>query len=230
MQNRIAIILPVRDGGVERYKRITRCLDSYRQVTQGMSDIHLLHDSDECHIYDPIMEKYPEVINYCIPSGLTLMEKINVHCLDIANEYKYVGFIGDDIVFRTLWESQFISWLSTQKYALAFANDLVHTTGGLATHPFITSNMIRALGFFGCPAVGHHYFDNYWESMASTVGTRKFFPQIIMEHMHPIVGKAPQDEMFHKIESKFEENYLKFNEYMKKNFENDVKKVLAYVE
>jgi hypothetical protein len=90
--------------------------------------------------------------------------------------------------------------------------------------------MIRALGFFGCPAVGHHYFDNYWESMASTVGTRKFFPQIIMEHMHPIVGKAPQDEMFHKIESKFEENYLKFNEYMKKNFENDVKKVLAYVE
>jgi SAM-dependent methyltransferase len=224
MQDKIAIILPVRNGGAERYKRITRCLDSYRQVTQGLSDIYLLHDKDECHIYDPIMEKYPEVINYCMPTGLTLVEKINVHALDIASKYKYIGFIGDDIVFRTLWEGQFVSWLSKQKYALAFANDLVHTTGGLPTHPFVTSNMVTTLGFFGCPAVGHHYLDNFWMDIARQVGEVKFFSEIIMEHFHPVVGKAPEDQMYHEIESKFEENNLKYREYKKNEFWNDVAK------
>jgi SAM-dependent methyltransferase len=225
MQDKIAIILPVRDGGVERYKRITRCLDSYRQVTEGLSDIYLLHDADECHIYDPIMEKYPEVINYCMPTGITLVEKINVHCLDIASKYKYIGFIGDDIVFQTKWESEFVNFMSKEDYALAYANDLVHIDGSLPTHPFVTSNMVTALGFFGCPAIGHHYLDNFWIDMAREVGAFKFFPEIIMEHFHPMVGKAPEDQMYYDIESKFGENNLRYREYKKNEFWKDVQKI-----
>jgi hypothetical protein len=66
--------------------------------------------------------------------------------------------------------------------------------------------------------------------MASTVGNRKFFSEIIMEHMHPIADKAPKDEMYHKIESKFEENYLNYKKYMKDNFANDVEKVKNFNE
>jgi hypothetical protein len=230
MQNKIAIILPVRDGGTERHKRITRCLDSYRRVTQGLSDIYLLHDDDECHIYDPILKNYPEVTNYCVKSGITLMEKINVHAMDIANEYKYIGFIGDDIVFKTKWEKEFLNWLSTEKYALAFANDLLHTTGELATHPFITSNMIKALGFYGLPVVTHHYFDNYWMKITKNVGKIKFFENIIMEHMHPVVNKAEQDSLYHIIEEKFNENQMNYNMYIFKYIKRDIQKILDYKE
>lgn len=230
MQDRIAIILPVRDGGVDRYKRIRNCLNSYRQVTQGLSDIHLLHDDDECHIYDPILKDYPEVKNYCVKSGITLMEKLNVHAMDIANEYKYVGFIGDDIIFRTKWEKEFIQWLSTKKYALAFANDLLHTTGELATHPFITSNMIKGVGFYGLPAVTHHFFDNYWMKVSRKIGEIKFFNNIIMEHMHPINNKAPKDLMFYRIEDDLEKNHAKYLIYITTNFDSDIKKILEYKE
>lgn len=225
MEDRIAIILPVRDAGVNRHERLPRCLDSYYEMTENLSDIHLMHDEDECHIYHPIAEKYPNVINYCIPNGINLMEKINIHAIDIANRYKYVGFIGDDIVFRTRWESTFIDFLSKQEYGLAFANDLIHTTGGLATHPFINSRMILALGFFGCPAVGHHYFDNYWMKIVERLGQIKFFERIIMEHMHPIVGKADSDSLFYEIESNLELNTKKYSEYMNKEFENDIRKI-----
>ncbi len=228
IENRIAVILPVRDFGTDRHKRLIRCLDSYREMTEGLSDVYVLHDDDECHIYEPLLKKYPEIKSLCIKSGINLMEKINVHAVDIANKYKYLGFVGDDIVFRTKWEKKFIQYLSEFERVMVYANDLVWQDGALATHPFITSNMVRALGFFGCPAVGHHFFDNYWMEMLKRVGSTQFMPFVIMEHFHPVVGKELQDSAYHQIESKFDDNHSKYLEYMTNSFESDVKKVLMY--
>jgi hypothetical protein len=231
MENKIAIVLPVRNFGVGRYERLIRCLDSYEQFTDGYSDVFVLHDDDECRIYDQILEKYPNIKNICTKNGLTLMQKINIPAMEIANKYKYIGFIGDDIVFKTKWEQEFIDALSSHKFVLAFANDLMYQHGQHATHPFITTNMVRAVGFFGCPAVGHHYFDNYWMDMIEIVGVKKFLPKIIMEHMHPAVNKTKEDAGFYKIESKFEENHHAYTMYIEeKHFEKDVEKVLAYEE
>lgn len=228
MEDKIAIILPVRSAGTTRYERLSRCLDSYLQVTEKMSDVYVLHDDDECHLYDPILAKYPTINNLCVKSGISLMEKINIPALDIANKYKYVGFIGDDIIFRTRWEYEFIQWLSKQEYGLAFANDLIHITGALATHPFITSNLIKAVGFFGCPALTHQYFDNYWMRIVEKVGKIKFFDKIIMEHMHPLVNKALKDKMFFQIESMHDMNTKNYLTYLSLNFDNDIRKIKEY--
>jgi hypothetical protein len=231
MQDRIAIVLPVRNFGTGRYTRLIRCLNSYNEFTDGFSDVFVLHDDDECAIYDPILAKYPNMKNICVPSGINLMEKINIPAMDIANEYKYIGFVGDDIVFRTKWEQEFINTLSSNKFVLAFANDLMYTKGDHATHPFITTNLIKAVGFFGCPAVTHHYFDNYWMDMVKIVGTVKFLPSVIMEHFHPAIHKEVRDDGWRKIESEFESNFYKYKAYIEeKHFERDVEKVRSYVE
>jgi hypothetical protein len=231
MQNRIAVVLPVRNFGTGRYTRLIRCLNSYNEFTDGLSDVFVLHDDDECAIYDPILANYPNIKNICTPSGISLMEKINIPAMDIANEYKYIGFIGDDIVFRTKWEQQFIDALSSNKFVLAFANDLMYTKGDHATHPFITTNLIKAVGFFGCPVVTHHYFDNYWMDMVKIVGTVKFLPSVIMEHFHPAMHKEIKDAGYKEIESKFESNFYKYKAYIEeKHFERDVEKVRSYVE
>jgi len=224
MENKIAIILPVRDGGLGRHSRLTRCLESYYQITEGMSDIHLLHDEDECDIYHPIAEQYPEIINYCIPTGITLMQKINAHALDIASQYKYVGFIGDDIVFKTIFESPFIEQLSSAVYGMVYGNDMVWE-GKLATHPFITSNAITAVGFFGCPAVEHNYFDNYWHTVFSHLGGAVYFPGILMEHIHPINGKEVKDEIYNKIHRQLNVDEVKFKRYMDANLAEDLNKI-----
>lgn len=226
MQEKIAIILPVRNFKTERYKRISRCLDSYYEFTEGLSDIFLLHDDDECDIYDPILNNYPNVKNICIKSGITLMEKINVHALEIANEYNYMGFIGDDIVFRTKWESEFIKVLSSSSCNLVYGNDLMYQKGEHATHPFITSNMVKAIGFFGLPVVNHHYFDNYWIEMVKRVGKTTFLPKVIMEHFHPVMNKAEKDAGFFEIESNFRNNFDNFRKYFDDgHFDKDVDKV-----
>jgi hypothetical protein len=225
MENRIAIVLPVRDGGLGRHNRLIRCLASYKEITEGLSDIHLLHDEDECNIYHPIAEEYPEIINYCIPKELTLMQKINVHALDIASKYKYVGFIGDDIVFKTPFESSFIEVLSSFNYGMVFANDMVWN-GKLPTHPFVTSNAITAVGFFGCPAVEHNYFDNYWEAIFINLNKITYLPGIIMEHIHPIVGKENADDIYYQISDKMTTDKIKFNKYISENLQSDINKIL----
>jgi hypothetical protein len=228
MQNKIAIVLPVRDGGLGRHNRLVRCLASYQEMTEGLSDIHLLHDEDECDTYHPIAEQYPQIINYCIPTGISLMEKINVHALDIASKYKYVGFIGDDIVFKTRFESYFVQELSSFDYGMVYGNDLVWD-GKLATHPFVTSNAITAVGFFGCPAVEHNYFDNYWQTVFSSLEKVVYFPNIVMEHMHPVVRKEVTDEMSDEINSKLETDRIKFERYMNTNLTEDLNKIKAFV-
>lgn len=227
MENKIAIILPVRDGGLGRHKRLERCLESYSKITEGLSDIHLLHDEDECDVYHTITEQYPQIINYCIPTGLTLMQKINVHALDIANNYKYVGFIGDDIVFKTPFESVFIEYLFSVNHGLIFGNDLIWH-GALPTHPFITSKTVLAVGFFGCPAVEHNFFDNYWNVIFNALNTKKYIPEIIMEHMHSMVGKENSDYISNVIANKVELDGINFNNYINKNLETDLEKIKTY--
>jgi hypothetical protein len=224
MQNKIAIVLPVRDGGLGRHARLSRCLKSYYEMTEGLSDIHLLHDEDECDTYHPIAEQYPQVINYCIPAGITLMQKINVHALEIASKYKYVGFIGDDIVFKTPFEQTFINYLSTVPYGMVFANDLVWK-GKLATHPFITSNAITAVGFFGCPAVEHNFFDNYWHLLFSRLGNLKYTDDVVMEHMHPLVRKEVADTIAHNISMKQAQDSVNFERYVITRMDTDIGKV-----
>jgi len=224
MQNKIAIVLPVRDGGLGRRSRVIRCLKSYYEITDGLSDIHMLHDKDECDIYHPIAEQYPQVINYCIPEGISLMEKINLYVLEIANKYSYIGFIGDDIVFKTNFEKTFIDYLSSVNHGMAFANDLVWN-GKLPTHPFMTTKTVIAVGFFGCPAVQHNYFDNYWKTIFEKLGTSKYFDKIIMEHMHAVVNKEDADPINLKIANKMYEDEINYYNYIEKNLENDLKKI-----
>jgi hypothetical protein len=224
MQDKIAIVLPVRDGGLGRHTRLIRCLKSYYEMTESLSDIHLLHDEDECDIYHPIAEQYPEITNYCIPNQISLMQKINVHALNIANKYKYVGFIGDDIVFKTPFEKTFINYLSSVKYGMTYGNDLVWK-GKLATHPFMTSNAITAVGFFGCPAVEHNFFDNYWQTVFSSLGYIKYSSEVVMEHMHSMVGKEVTDEISQNISNKQDLDYVKFERYIQNNLGSDINKI-----
>jgi len=229
MQDKIAIVLPVRDGGLGRHSRLSRCLASYQAITEDLSDIHLLHDEDECAVYHPIAEQYPKIINYCIPTGLTLMQKINVHALDIASKYKYVGFIGDDIVFKTPFEKTFIDYLCSLPYGLAFGNDLIWK-GKLATHPFLTSNVITAVGFFGCPAVEHNYFDNYWHLLFQHAGNISYFKDVVMEHMHHVVDKAIPDIIAQNISEKQEIDSIRFNRYLQNKISDDIDKVRKLAE
>jgi hypothetical protein len=220
----IGVILPFRDGGTGRTAQLVEALSSWKKQTEGLSDIYVITDDDETIGHPTLLESFSDVKWLSVPSDITLMEKLNYHALDIADKHEYIQFLAHDIVLQTPWESKFIDFLEDVPVGMVYGNDLVHN-GKLATHPCIKSSMIKAVGFYGCPAVEHNFFDNYWMTIAQTLGTCMYLPDVIMEHNHPIVGKAKEDKISHRISNLLKSDHVKFTRYMQSRFAIDVSKL-----
>ena len=223
MSKPIGVILPFRDGGTGRSEQLIEALSSWKSQTEGLSDIYVITDEDDPITHPTLLEGFGDVKWLEVPSGLTLMEKLNHHALDIAEKHEYIQFLAHDIVLQTPWESRFIDVLEDFPVGMVYGNDLVHN-GRLATHPLIRSSMIKAVGFYGCPAVEHNFFDNYWMAVSQAFGACFYLSNVIMEHNHPIVGKAASDEISVKIYSLLESDQVKYNEYMSASFTGDLNK------
>jgi hypothetical protein len=224
MLNKIGVIVPVRDGGVGRAERLKGMIDSWEEQSEGYSDLHIIIDDDEVNIFD-WLESDKRIKSVTVQSkDNTLMQKINTIALDIAENYEYVAFSADDIRYVTSWEIPFVNYLSSVPYGVVYGNDTIHGEN-LGTHPCVSSNLITTLGFFGCPAVAHNFFDNYWMSIGSVTGNIKYIPMAIMRHIHPMGGKTHYDSLNIKVQNLMESDQKNFIKYMEENFENDIKKV-----
>jgi tetratricopeptide (TPR) repeat protein len=221
--DKIAIVLPVRDGGTGRAKRLLKCITSWENVSEGLSDMHIIIDEDDVHHFGDLEEYKKKVSIYIKPSGLTLMQKINTIGMSLAEMYKYICFIGDDIVFQTQWESKFINYLKDVPAGLVYANTLDNPDSvDWATHPCITSNLVKAVGFYGCPAVHHNYFDNYWSEICKEIGYFQYMPEVVMDHRRK---ESDKDYLFWSIVDLQEKDRVRYNEYKQSSFNEDLIKI-----
>jgi hypothetical protein len=224
MLDKIAVILPIRYAGEERKERLTNAIDSWEKQSEGLSDLHIIIDDDNVEVFDYLnLDKRVTSITTQSASN-TLMQKLNTIALDIASKYKYMAFTADDIVFETPWESKFINYLKSVPYGVVYGNDTIHGER-LPTHPCVSSNLVTTLGFFGCPAVAHNFFDNFWMDVGQKTGNIKYFDEIIMKHMHSFAGRAPLDDISRKVSTLMESDKVGYYEYIKENFTKDIEKI-----
>ena len=105
-----------------------------------------------------------------------------------------VGFIGDDNRFRTKgWDTALDGWL-TQNIGIAYADDgFQHER--LPTAWWLSRPIVDEFGL-ALPILKHLYMDNYWQEMGQGAKCLRYFPDLLIEHLHPIAGKAPQDAIY----------------------------------
>jgi hypothetical protein len=224
MLNKIGVIVPVRDAGVGRAERLKKMIDSWEEQSEEYSDLHIVIDDDEVEIFEWLKSDKRVKSITTQSKDNTLMQKINTIALDVADNYKYIAFSADDIIYTTPWESPFIDYLESVPYGVVYGNDTIQRSN-LCTHPCVSSNLVRVLGFFGCPAVAHNFFDNYWMSIGNTTGNIRYLPMVVMSHTHPLSGKNAYDSLNVKVETLMSSDQENFIKYIQENFENDIKKV-----
>ena len=222
IQDKIAVIIPVRDGGTGRSRRLLRLLQSWSETTEGLSDIHIIIDEDDVDNFEYLNKYRNNFFFYIKPAGLTLMEKINTIGLDIAHMYKYVQFVGDDVQFKTKWERTFINHLSQVPAGLVYGDSMENNGIDWANHFCLTSNLIKAVGFYGCPAVSHNFFDNYWADICKELNSFHYIPEVIMDHRRE---DGEKDFLYWNIVDLQDKDRPKYAKYKKKNFEKDLKKI-----
>lgn len=124
-------------------------------------------------------------------------------CLNVAAEELWdsddliLGAFGDDVIFRTPgWDRIVAETLATP--GIAYGDDLIHGQN----HPsavFVSAFLARTLGWLAMPYSRHQWVDDGWKRIGQETHSLRFMAGVILEHMHPVVGKAEMDDGYRRV-------------------------------
>jgi hypothetical protein len=111
----------------------------------------------------------------------------------------HVGFMGDDHRIRTDgWDLTLA--VAAGPDGIAYGDDL-NMGQKLPTAVLMAADLVRIAGYMAPPELGHLYVDNYWLELGRKLGTLAYRPDVVVEHLHPSVGKGPDDEQYRRVNS-----------------------------
>lgn len=132
-------------------------------------------------------------------SGHGMCRALNHAAIRYAELYEAVGFMGDDHLPRTLgWDDSVLESLDSLEPRIVYGNDLLQGPN-LPTAVFMQSRMIKVMEMMAPPVMRHLYLDNFWKELGEALGGLVYRPDVIIEHLHPVNGKAEWDERYRVV-------------------------------
>lgn len=191
--DRIAVICPTRG----RPQTAHEILASWIGTNSGKSDFWFAVDDDEAGAF-PGLDQAQVLVTKRGRRGMA--DSCNAAAANLAQTHQYVMFVGDDHRFRTPgWDAAFIGAANAMNgCGFVYGNDLYHGAN-LPTAVMVTSNIIEALGHFIWPELQHLYIDNYWLALGEAIERITYLDQVVIEHMHYIVGKSARDACYDAV-------------------------------
>jgi hypothetical protein len=134
-----------------------------------------------------------------------------------------IGFMGDDHRPRTEgWDRAYLTALQSLP-GIVYGNDLLQGPN-LPTQCAISARLVRALGHMAPEVLTHLYVDNYWRDLGRATGCLAYLPDVIVEHLHPMVGKAEWDDGHRRVNrpSMYERDRAAYTAYWGEHQARDV--------
>jgi hypothetical protein len=188
---------------------------------------------------DPRLNEYSPLIrngfvDLAINASTTMVEALNRTAVAFANPGGEpapfaIGFLGDDHRPRTQgWDRLYVEALRELGTGIVYGNDLLQGER-IPTQVAMTSDIVRALGFMAPPTLTHLYVDNFWRDLGEAAGCLRYLPDVVVEHMHPVAGKADWDEGHVRVNqpSMYQRDAEAYGRYVTENFAADLAKVQA---
>ena len=173
-----------------RPRQAREALASFLATAHGPgSRLVLVVDAD-----DPTLPEYPPEATYVVEPTGSMGGALALALPAILGNATVVGMLGDDVRFRTPgWDVTFAKWLEARP-GIAWGDDL-NQSSRLPSHWWVSRSIVDVFGM--APSfLRHLYMDNYWLVMGQGAKCLRFFPDIVMEHLHPDVGKSPTDDTY----------------------------------
>jgi hypothetical protein len=210
----MCVVVPSR-GRPENAERLAQAFKD----TGAEADLYIVIDND-----DPKWNEYAKSENYkklpadnktggCAKSlntGAVLLLDITKYPL-----YDYFVFMGDDHIPRTPgWDKAFIQALGTNT-GIVYGDDLLQGAN-LPTAYGMSRDLVNELRGMTFPGCVHLFFDNFVKQLGLDLEYLKYLPDVIIEHMHPIAGKAQMDEGYERVNQPkwYEKDLLTLQKYL----------------
>ena len=216
------VILPTRS----RPESAERCINALKEHSV-ISDFCIAIDDDQADLYPRL-----DGVTYEVNPRLRMNGTLNLVANKYADKYETIYFLGDDHLVQTpKWDEHLSDAIAKKGFGLAYGNDLLQGQK-LATAVMMSTNIIRAVGYMAPPKLVHLYMDNYWMILGSRLGSLWYFDEVIIEHLHPVAGKAQWDEGY--VEANADAigtaDRLELHRYMEEDFADELKKITDALE
>ena len=188
----LAILIPSRG----RPNSIAEVIKAFVE-TDTTADLIVVVDDD-----DEQMDEYLELgvdIFIVARDGKGMAKPLNKAASHFKDKYRHFAFLGDDHRPRTQeWDKAFVTALDELGTGIVYGNDLFQAEQ-LPTAVAMTGDIVRALDGMVPPGMIHLYLDNFWLQLGKDLGAIRYFGEIIIEHLHPVAGKAEWDDNYRAV-------------------------------
>jgi len=148
---------------------------------------------------DPAIEGYQMIAYWDFATLLVGPRNVNLsqlwnECHAVASGELFM-LCGDDLVMRTRgWDARFRHTFAAipDRIAYVYGDDLIWHQQ-LGTHGMIHRNWVDAVGYFCPPYFEADCNDSWLHEVAQLVDRLRYLPDVVTEHLHATVGKAPKD-------------------------------------
>ena len=228
--------------GPTRGRRETceRFLKSFTETASPGTDLVFITDPDDQETYAG-MDWGPAVQAVLDPREF-LTGKLNKTAAMMADVYDVLMWAGDDHVFRTLG---FDALMLAALEDMGGSGWVYPDDKRRSDVPEIwacSSDVVKALGWYANPQLGHYYIDNTIAELGKRAGLIRWCPEAVVEHLHySVTAETVRDEVYLSTEDRFGAADLQaFQEYrvnqlphdvalLRRKFSKDIRWVLSKV-
>lgn len=196
----LIVITPSR----ERPRQLNELAHAVRDTTDGRVDVLGLVDLDDperaaykalsCPIWTGQRASLSRWTNYAAAAllGPTQLEPP-----------RYLASLGDDHLPRTRdWDLRLIAAIEAMPGpGIAYGNDL-YQGPRLPTAWAVSAELVRAVGWMMLPTCQHMYVDTAVLELGQAAGRIAYVPDVVIEHRHPLAGKADWDVSYRESNSR----------------------------
>ena len=238
----LLVMVPTRG----RRAQCERLLASFRETASPATDILFILDPDDTAYEGMDWGDAPRAV---LDPRAYLTGKLNKTAEAVVDSYDVLMWVGDDCEFQPPTQEGAPAWDVAMLAALedlggsgwVYADD--KRRADVPEHWMVSSDVVKALGWFANPRLGHFYIDNSIAELGKRSGLIRYCPEAVIEHLHYSVAgsKARKDRVYSQTEKKFgapdlaafrawREDVLPLEvSVLRRNFSPDVAWVLAKV-
>lgn len=229
----LLIVVPTRSRP-EAVQRVMRAWTETRAYEDG-AELLFVYDID-----DPCRDKYEDAFvrygAHCMsmPKWQPLVPKLNRVAVHRAVHFKHfaIGFAGDDHLPRTPgWVGRYLGALYSAGTGIVFCDD-GYQGENIPTQCAMTADIVRALGRMVPAPVDHLYCDNAVRDLGKGADCLTYLPDVLIEHMHPVAGKAPTDNQYERVNGReqFRNDRAAYRQWARGALAANVQTVRALIE
>lgn len=203
---------------------------AFLETSTAGSDLIFAFDDDDMtsHEVTPDLAAMGGPIWSCVGPRMTCGQWTNSIAVLNTSQYRTMASLGDDHVPETMgWDQRLLGAVAAMGgTGISYGDDTLQHAN-LPTAPVVSSDIIRALGWFFLPGLVHFFADNVWKDLGKGAQCLAYCPEVTIRHLHYTSGLSANDETYQEAAPAWDQDHALYLEWQRSGLAADARTIHA---